>query len=630
MKQNRVVMLLLVALSVSVLAGGCRPAAKRKPWIEAPAEVRIGAARQLVLARDSMSAPSLVLALDDPEPTVRRLAIYGLERIGDQENARAIIPLLKDEEVWVQRTAATALGKLRSRKAVRPLVRALSDDDVHVRLEAFVALGRIADPSSQKAILKAMRDPRIWQEPGLWDQMSVVHVLSKPFFTDSKAVGVLKWLLTYSQWEHPGFADLEPSRRERFSMIIANRAAQILANKFGDASGEQFLIDGVLVEGDDYIHQDSAKALGELKSTKAVPVLAKMLGSECIGDRAALAKIDGKKRESDLSEPPAAKYPEIAAGELKTPGGKRPPQFICLGVDDCANIEGIESMLDIVETLARHGQKVCFTMWVSPLAGEPEGRDMLKQKLIYQRLFDTGSEVAHHTLHHNPGGHNWRSLPKEQQIEEIEGCTQWYRDNIAGFTRPFSHKGGGGGRGASIDREFSRQLLQKQKFLYRGRRGQHPNDQQWPPAKADTYTIQTGCLDSNAPPVHEKITDKITSDYPGRFDFDMEQGLAMWMANFEYHYNHPQRPILAVNAFHDWGFKSFDDSTAKGSHRNEARLLKEFLLDVLVRHRDKYPDTYVVTYRQVVEYAASGGDLEHTLAAGNCQDSRKAVKPVIK
>ena len=93
MKQNRVVMLLLVALGVSVLAGGCGPAAaKRKPWIEAPPEMRIGAARQLVLARDPMSAQSLVLALDDPEPKVRRLAIYGLERIGDQENAR------KDED----------------------------------------------------------------------------------------------------------------------------------------------------------------------------------------------------------------------------------------------------------------------------------------------------------------------------------------------------------------------------------------------------------------------------------------------------------------------------------------------------------------------------------------------------
>ena len=103
----------------------------------------------------------------------------------------------------------------------------------------------------------------------------------------------------------------------------------------------------------------------------------------------------------------------------------------------------------------------------------------------------------------------------------------------------------------------------------------------------------------------------------------------MWKANFEYRYNHPRRPILAVNAFHDWGLKRTDGQGTKGSHRNESAILKAFLLDVLVTNKDKYPEAHCVTFRQVVEYVATDGDLKQTLDAGNCQDSRNPVKPKV-
>jgi len=635
------------------------------PGCQATVAERAEAAKQLALAKDPAEVPEMKKALADRDPIVRRLAVYALERVGDPAGAGAILPMLDDTDPWVRRTAVTALGKLRDRVAVPALVKLLMDDDVHVRLEAFVALGRIGDPSSQKAVIAAMKDKRLWSELGLWDQMAILNTVDRKFFTDRNVVPVLKWLLTYIEWDHPEFKDLEASRRERFALIISNRAAEILAVKFGDASGEEFLAKG-LAPGDDYMQQSSAYAAAAIKSKKAVPGLVAMLDGEWINNRqyaidalgaigvnddaarAALLKIlehedVGLRRHAaaaltemgvaiqapDLSAP-VAEIPEIPASELKTPGGKRPPMFICLGVDDCVNIEGIESMLDVVETLDAHGAKVVFTMWVAPLAGDPETRDMVKQKLIYQRLFDLGSEVAHHTLHHNPGGHNWASLPREQQVEEIEGCTQWYRDNIAGFTRPFTYKGGGGGRGAAIDRDFSRQLIARQKFLYWGRRGQHPNDYAWPPKEAETYIIHTGALDGNAPPVHAKITRPIRSDYPGQFDFELAQGVAMMKANFDYRYRHPRRPIFAINACHDWGFKTPDDSTSKNSHRYEAAILREFLMDVLVREKDKYPDTHCVAFRQVVEYARTDGDLKHTLAAGNCQDSRNPVKPSIE
>ncbi|HOI54736.1 MAG TPA: HEAT repeat domain-containing protein [Phycisphaerae bacterium] len=652
----------VLCLAMLAASAGCLPTASTAIPLQGDAAARQAAATQMVLAKDPASAGSLRAALADEDPIVRRLAVYGLERIGQKKHAPAIVPLLGDQDPWVRRTAATALGKLRSRRSVPALIQALGHDDVHLRYEAFVALGRIGDPASQKGILAAMRDRRLYNELEVWDQVSIVGVLDRLFMTDPEAVDVLKWLLTYGTWDHPQWADAAQFRKDIYNLLIANRAAEILAMKYQDASGEPFLLQGLA--GDDHMQQTSAFAAAAIKSTAAVPGLIKMLDSQwvnnkryaiqalgAIGDAAAveplekmlghedvgirrdaleaLGKIDGKQRVVDLSAP-AAVIPQIAEADLKTPGNKRPPQFIVLGVDDCANIEGIESMLDIVETLAGHGVKVNYTMWVAPCAGDWQSRDTVKQKLIYQRLFDLGSEVAHHTLNHNPGGRFWTSLPKEDQIKQIDGCTQWYRDNIVGFTRPFSHKGGGGGRGEPVDMDFSRQLMAKQRFLYRGfGRGSHPDEQQWPTLVNGMWQVPTGAIDGNAPPVHATITRPIASDYPGMFDYSVADGAAMMKANLDYHYNHPRRPILAVNAFHDWGFKTSDDSTCKWTHRNQAAILKEFLLDVLVRNKDKYPDTHVVTFRQVVEYAASNGDLEHTLAAGNCQDSRNPVKPLI-
>jgi hypothetical protein len=271
-------------------------------------------------------------------------------------------------------------------------------------------------------------------------------------------------------------------------------------------------------------------------------------------------------------------------------------------------------------------------MYASPWGGDSEDRDLVKQQLIYQRLFDLGCEIANHTLDHNKGGLFWTARPPAEQVRELEGCTEWLREHVVGFTRPFSHKGGGGASGSAVDPQFTRALMEKQRFIYRGGRGGHPNDQMWPMDSArqpGTWTLPTGSLDAAAPPVHATITDPINSDYSGRFDFEVPEGVAMWQANFDYHYRHPRRPILGVNAFHDWGFKTLDDSRIYWSHRNEGPILKAFLMDVLVTNKEKYPDTHCVTFRQVIEYAVSDGDLEHTLKAGNCQDSRNPEKPLI-
>ncbi len=657
-------MMLVACIAVALIAAtGCAssPTSEAVTRLEhgMPAE-RIDAAGDLAMAKDPVARDALVSALSDPEPLVRHHAVYGLERLHDVDSVPAIIPLVKDEDRWVRDCAVVALGKLGDESAVPTLADVATGDETELAVQAVIALGRIGGREANAAIVRAMGNPRMWSEPGAWSQASVLAQVEREDFTDRDVIPVLKALVEHGGTV-PGAEEMVATRSAALSLLIRHRAARALL-KFGDTSGEDVFLEGM--KGDDYMRQDSAIALGEIGSKQAVPLLIEETDDEWMANRRyavialgkigdaravpkleelledpdvgirrlaseALVKVDGKRREVDLTEP-AAEIPDMPEGELSAPGGKRPPQFICLGVDDCANIEGLETMLDIAETLHERGSKAVFTMWVAPLAGDYENRDVAKQTLILQRLFDLGSEIAHHTLHHNPGGRNWSSLPPEGQIEEIEGCTQWFRDNIEGFTRCFTHKHGGGGSGQRYDPEFTRELLAKQNFIYRGRRGGHPNEQSWAEPGAEYFRIETGIMDGNAPPVHARITHGIRSDYAGSFDYEVPEGVAMWKANLDYHYRHPLRPILGVNAFHDWGMKYNDGGGTRHSHRNEGEILKQFLLDVLVENRDEYPDNYCVTYRQVVEYVNTEGDLEQTLAIGNGQDSRNPVKPSIE
>jgi len=667
----------LMRFAVAVVLAGLTayPAMAREPsaaevqLLKGDASARIAAAKKLAIEKDPATAEALTAALKDDEPLVKRFAVYGLQRIGDPAAATAIEPLLKDKDSWVRRTAAKALGRLYSKPSVPALLEALKDEDPLVRVSAIVALGLIGDPGSQKAIVAAAGDPRLWGEMRPGDQALVLEALGQPRFTDPAIQALLAKLLDYDRMPHPEFDKLTDQQRQDALLQIPNEAACLLAVKFHDASGEPWLVKGVENINDDGMMQSSMRALGALKSKAGTAAIVKLLERAwtpslesfmnndryCIealgqiGDPAAVAplekflahpdyrlrrcaaaaleKIDGRRREV-APDGPAAVIPTIADKDLATPSGKRPPQFIVLAVDDCANLEGVEAMLDICQTLKAQGSKVVFTLYLAPLAGsDTQTDDLEKKKVIYQTLFDMGCEIAHHTLHHNP---SWRSLSRDLQVQEIEGCTQWDRENIVGFTRPFSFKNPGGVRGAPGDVEFTRDLLARQNFIYSGGRGAHPNDQAWPQPSVWPMRVPTGSLDSNAPPVHAVITDGIRSDYPGRFDFELADGLAMWKANFEYHYNHPRRPILGVNAFHDWALRHLTDPNDTGAGRNEAKILKAFLLDVLVTNKDKYPDTYCVTLRQVVEYVNTNGDLKQTLAIGNGQDSRNPVKPSVE
>jgi peptidoglycan/xylan/chitin deacetylase (PgdA/CDA1 family) len=328
-----------------------------------------------------------------------------------------------------------------------------------------------------------------------------------------------------------------------------------------------------------------------------------------------------KKEETAFSDAAGLYYTKGYPKLYTPPYGANPSQFIILGVDDCRNREGLEQMLDIVEDLGRQGAKVGFSMYCTPHADHTAGQESLERcVMLWQRLYDLGSEICNHTLNHNLNGVYWSArATHEEQTREVQGNRDWLREHIYNLWYLYSFKGGGSGK--PTDPAFSRQLLKDQNFEYSGNRGQHPDIQPWPYKLDDTWTIDIGTLDGNAPPVHRKITYGIQSDYSGTFNYEMAEGLAMYKANFAYHYNMPNRPLVAVNAFHDWGFKP----GGKGSHRNEAALLKAFLKDVLVTNKAKYPNTHVITFHQLIKYMKTN-DLAAIIAEGSGQDKAEAER----
>jgi peptidoglycan/xylan/chitin deacetylase (PgdA/CDA1 family) len=681
MMRNGRFIAVVVVMGLAMLSGpGCQPGTTSSsalaktapvkiaagPALTGDVKTRLAAVKKLTMEKDPATAGTLVTSLKDEEPLVRRFAIYGLERIGNPVAAGNIMPLVQDQDEWVRRTAVIALGKLKSKEAVPVLLAAIKNPKLGVRTEAFAALGRIGDPASQRAILATVKELDLWHNTECGYLPNILHVFEEPFFTDPAAQAFLRSLLADSAKPHPEFEKLGATEGEQQTTQLCLTDADILADKYADPAGEKWLLASLKDGNSDYVADHAVRALARIKSKQAVPLLVKFMEMAwdkkaesynhnhraClvalgeIGDpaavpalekflthpdyrlrtcaAAALEKIDGRKR-TVAPDGPAATPP---LPNIPTPGGKLPPQFIVLAVDDCGDLEGVETLVDICETLQANGSKAVFTMFLAPHIGDWKNTDMEKKQLLFQRLFDLGCEVANHTLSHNPGGHNLAELPVEQQVEEVEGCTAWDREHIQGFTRPFTFKFGGGGAGL-LQSKSVMEILGRQNFLYWGTRGNHPNDMRWPVAGKGAMIIDTGCLDAGAPPVHATITDPIVSDYAGRFAYDVPQGVAVWQANFDYHYRLPHRPILALNGFHDWGLRYTGDLAAKGSHHNEGQILKAFLLDVLVKNKDKYPNTYCVTYRQVVEYVNTNGDLAQTLAIGNGQDSRNPVKPSV-
>ncbi|MEJ2390484.1 MAG: HEAT repeat domain-containing protein [Gammaproteobacteria bacterium] len=102
---------------------------------------------------------ALILALNDPRPRVRRLAIKALGQIGDISAADFLIRALNDPDRGVRATAAIALGNYRHPMAVQKIMDAYPKASVSARTDMIYALANINDILAVPFLIKQAKDP---------------------------------------------------------------------------------------------------------------------------------------------------------------------------------------------------------------------------------------------------------------------------------------------------------------------------------------------------------------------------------------------------------------------------------------------------------------------------------------
>ena len=109
------------------------------------------------------AVPTLLLALEDPEPTVRRAAAFALGVVSQSfaPVATAFESALSDEDPVVRWEVVGALMRIGDRQAVSLLLRASRDTSPRVREAAVGALGRVGAPTPEvvQALIGALGDP---------------------------------------------------------------------------------------------------------------------------------------------------------------------------------------------------------------------------------------------------------------------------------------------------------------------------------------------------------------------------------------------------------------------------------------------------------------------------------------
>ena len=106
---------------------------------------------------------TLIDALDDMDPAIRRTALQSLQYIG-RPAAKLLLEALDHRKGTVRRGAAQVLGETRTLKASKPLQRiVLDDNDWSVRAAAAIALGEIGDVKSIRALGLSLRDDTDYQ-----------------------------------------------------------------------------------------------------------------------------------------------------------------------------------------------------------------------------------------------------------------------------------------------------------------------------------------------------------------------------------------------------------------------------------------------------------------------------------
>lgn len=239
---------------------------------------------------------ALLHAFFDPEPEVRRAAVYAFARFGDPEAAKALLPMISDADELTRLFAARALGKSGKPGAAPAFRSRANEPSAAVRAELALALATLG-----RAQLLA---PAWVDDPSFHVRAAVARALGS--LDTEESLGALRKLE----------ADSSPTVRGAAIEALAKRLqaayVPVLAEKLGARSWTDRvaaargagaigavgldLLGRASTDPDARVATAAIEGLGELEDPRAETFLTTALGSPDLGVRgAAVAAVGGRE-----------------------------------------------------------------------------------------------------------------------------------------------------------------------------------------------------------------------------------------------------------------------------------------------------------------------------------------------
>jgi putative heme-binding domain-containing protein len=146
--------------------------------------------QRVLASRGAGAVKPLVVRLKEADSGAGRVhALWALDAIGTPEARLAIRSILADSDPNVRMQAARSSGIRRDREALPSLASALRDSNPAVRREAAIALGKLGDPQAGPSLYAALGDPdafaawsirRALRTFKAWDLASLSTALADP------------------------------------------------------------------------------------------------------------------------------------------------------------------------------------------------------------------------------------------------------------------------------------------------------------------------------------------------------------------------------------------------------------------------------------------------------------------
>ncbi|MEM7612412.1 MAG: HEAT repeat domain-containing protein, partial [Pseudomonadota bacterium] len=217
-------------------------------------------------------AAALEAQLKSNNKMIRQSALTALGRMDGASNIKLISSLLRDTDIDVQNKAVDVVVRLNHPETIKYLIPALKDENEYSRRAAVEVLNEIGTPDSIKDLLQAVRDDDWWVRARAADALADIG--------GPRVVSAVMKLIKDEDQE---------IRRAAIEILNATKDPQALEHLMAATKDDDW-----------WVRERAVDALAEIGDTRAVPVLAGMLGQNEKSDPTVIRAL-GKLGDSQVA-----------------------------------------------------------------------------------------------------------------------------------------------------------------------------------------------------------------------------------------------------------------------------------------------------------------------------------------